>query len=136
MLLKTVFMEYTNIASFIKPTCISLIIAGFVIIFIKRAMQKVITFKEISDWATSECSSGNVCTICILSKMPNEVRKSVRKSNGIMQIVNGYREDTSIFIAVSDSNDEIIKTYVFMGKSLDKELTQALSNSDILRLTV
>lgn len=129
-------METFQIMNFIKPICYTVLALGVIAIFVKRAQKRIVTFKEISDWASSECESGQICTLCRLSTMPNDVRKDVRKSNGFMQIINGYKEDASIFVAVNDSNDNIIKTYYFMGKSLDKELLQAFSNSNIVRLKV
>lgn len=129
-------MDNLQIMTYIKPICYTAIAIGAIAILIKRAQKRIVTFKEISDWASSECKAGEVCTLCILSTMPNDVRKAVRKSNGLMQITNGYREEASIFVTVTNSNDEIIRTCFFMGKSLDRELSQAFSNSNIVRLTL
>lgn len=129
-------MKTIHLMNYISPICYTALAIGAIAILIKRAQKRIVTFKEISDWATSECNAGEICTLCILSTMPNDVRKAVRKSNGLTQILNGYREETSIFVTVTDSNDEIIRTYFFMSKSLDRELSQAFSNSNILRLTL
>jgi hypothetical protein len=60
--------------------------------------------------------------------MPSEVRKRVRRQNGAIQIINGYSEDASVVVIITDSDNNIKQTSYFMGKSLDKELSQALTN--------
>lgn len=113
--------------SYIKPICLSLIAIGAAIIIFKRAKGRTVTYREIEDWAKGVCQQGDVCHISILSNMPNEVRANVRKQNGATQILNGYNEKTSIFATVTDSDNNIKQTSYFMGKSLDKELSQVLS---------
>lgn len=113
---------------YIKPICLSLIAIGAVIILFKRAKGRTVTYREIENWAKSICSNGDICHISILANMPPEVRASVRKQNGTSQIANGYKEDNSVFVTITDPDNNIKETSFFMGKSLDKELTQALSN--------
>lgn len=121
-------METINIMNYVKPVCLSLIAIGILFILIKRAKGKTITYREIEDWAKSVCSSGDICHISILANMPSEVKTNVRKQNGAAQIVNGYREDSSVFVTITDASNNIKQTSYFMGKSLDTELTQALTN--------
>lgn len=121
-------MESFSIMNYIKPICLTFIAVGVVLILIKRAKRKSVTYREIENWAKSICSKGDICHISILANMPSEVRNSVRKQNGTSQIINGYREDTSVFVTITDSDNNIKQTSFFMGKSLDKELTQALAS--------
>lgn len=121
-------METINIMNYVKPVCFSLIAIGIILILIKRAKGRTITYREIENWAKSVCTTGDICHISILSNMPSEVKASVRKQNGAFQIANGYREDSSVFVTITDSANNIKQTSFFMGKSFDKELTQALSN--------
>lgn len=121
-------MELTNIINYIKPICVSLIAIGVITILVKRAKGRTVTYREIENWANTVCSSGDICHISILANMPSEVRASVRKQNGTAQITNGYREDTSVFVTITDSDNNIKQTSYFMGKSLDMELSQALTN--------
>lgn len=121
-------METVNIMNYIKPICLSLIAIGVIVVLIKRAKGRIVTYKEVENWAKSVCSIGDICHISILANMPAEVKTSVRKQNGAAQIVNGYREDSSVFVTITDADNNIKQTSYFMGKSLDKELTQALTN--------
>lgn len=121
-------MEVTNMMNYIKPICLSLIAIGIIVILVKRAKGRTITYKEIENWAKSVCSAGDICHISILANMPSEVKANVRKQNGAAQIANGYKEGSSVFVTITDSANNIKQTSFFMGKSLDKELTQALSN--------
>lgn len=121
-------MEAINIMNYLKPICFSLIVIGVIVILVKRAKGRTVTYKEVENWAKSVCSSGDICHISILANMPPEVKASVRKQNGTSQITNGYREDGSVFVTITDSDNNIKQTSYFMGKSLDKELSQALSN--------
>lgn len=121
-------MEPINMMNYIKPICLSLIAIGVIVILVKRAKRRTVTYREIENWAKSVCSSGDICHISILANMPSEVRASVRKQNGMAQIANGYREDTSVFVTITDSDNNIKQTSYFMGKSLDTELSQALTN--------
>lgn len=117
-----------NFMNYIKPICLSLIAIGVIVIIVKRTKGRTVTYHEIENWANEVCTDGDICHISILANMPDEVRSSVRKQNGKAQIVNGYREKTSIFVTITDANNNIKRTSYFMGKSLDKRLMQALNN--------
>lgn len=118
----------------IKTICVAIITIGFIVIIANRIKNKVITFKEISNWATKESSAGDTCSVCILSNMPKEVRRTVRRQNGFSQVLNGYKEETSVFAVITNTDNEIIKTCFFMGKGLDDELTKAFANTDTIHL--
>lgn len=127
-------METISLMNYVKPICLSIIAIGVVIILVKRATGRTVTYREIQDWAEGVCKQGDICHMSILSNMPREVKDSVRKQNGIKQVVNGYNENTSIFVTITDSDNNIKETCYFMGKSLDKELTQALSTEVVHRI--
>lgn len=120
--------------NYIKPVCLSLIIIGAIIIIYKRSKGRTVTYLEIENWARGVCADGDICHICILANMPDEVRSNVRKQNGATQIVNGYKEKASIFVTITDADNNIKQTCYFMGKSLDKELKVALRNESIHRI--
>lgn len=128
-------METINIMSYIKSICLSLIAIGVILILFKRAKRRIVTYREIEDWAKGVCAKGDICHISRLSDMPSEVRVSVRKQNGAAQIINGYKENSSVFVTITDSENNVKHTSYFMGKSLDKELMQALNNEIEHRIT-
>lgn len=121
-------IETAHIISYIKPVCLSVIAIGVILILVKRAKKRVITYREVEEWAKRVLDEGDICHISRLSDMPNEIRSSVRQQNGVGQIINGYKEDYSLFVTITDSENNIKNTSFFMGKSLDEELQKALSN--------
>ena len=121
-------METFHLTNYIRPICYTAIAVGVIAILIKRMQKRTVTYREIENWAKSVCNSGDICHISILANMPNEVKASVRKQNGASQILNGYREDRSVFVTITDANNNIKSTSFFMGKSLDHELEKALSS--------
>lgn len=121
-------METIHIMNYFRPICYTILAGGIIAILIKRAQKKTVTYREIENWARSVCSSGDICHISILANMPDEVKSKVRKQNGVSQLLNGYREDSSVFITITDELNNIKNTTFFMGKSLDKELEIALSS--------
>lgn len=121
-------METINIMSYIKPICYAVLALGAIAILFKRAKQRTVTYREIENWARSTCSNGDVCHISILANMPEQVKATVYKQNGLSQILNGYREDASVFVTITDASNNIKSTHFFMGKSLDRELKSALTS--------
>lgn len=107
--------------------------AGYVIY--KRISNKVITYLEVQKWAESICVPGDICHISRLSVVPDEVQRQIHKELGIQQIINGYRYDGSVFVTITDSQNNIKNTSYFMGKELDKELSDALSAEIEHRIT-
>lgn len=121
-------METTTM-NYIKPICLSIIALGAISLIYCRIRKKVITYREIETWAKSVCGNGDICHISILSNMPDEIKANVRRQNGARQILNGYKDESSIFVTVTDNNGNIKNTCYFMGKSLDNELKMALSSA-------
>lgn len=121
-------METINVMSFIKPICYTALIVCVIAVLYKRLQNRTVTYHEIVKWAKSVCVSGDICHISILSHMPSQIRRKVRKQNGASQILNGYNENTSVFVTITDPNNNIKSTSFFMGKSLDHELEKALSS--------
>lgn len=121
-------METFHIMNYIRPICYTALAIGVIAILFKRMQKRTVTYREIENWAKSVCVGGDICHISILANMPNEVKVSVRKQNGASQILNGYNENTSVFVTITDANNNIKTTSFFMGKSLDHELETALSS--------
>ncbi len=121
-------METFHLMNYIRPICYTALVIGVIAVLIKRMQKRTVTYCEIENWAKTVCASGDICHISILANMPKEVKANVRKQNGASQILNGYNENTSVFVTITDSENNIKHTSYFMGKSLDKELTHALAN--------
>ena len=60
--------------------------------------------------------------------MPNEVRKQVQYEIGFKRVLNGYKDETSIFVTILDDTNNIISSSYFLGTRLDEELKIALGN--------
>ena len=128
-------MNTLQIMNHIRPICYVALVIGIIVILIKRGQKRTITYHEIENWARSVCSRGDICHISILANMPEEVKTNVRKQNGASQLLNGYKEDTSVFVTITDADNNIKSTSFFMGKSLDRELESALSSEIEHRIT-
>lgn len=127
-------MDGLHIMNYIRPVCYTAIALCAAAIIFKRCQKREVTYREIEEWARSVCSEGDNCNISRLSNMPSKVRESVRKQNGLSQIISGYKEDTSVFVIVTDAAGNVKNTSFFMGKSLDRELQIALSSATIHRI--
>lgn len=121
-------MGTIHIMNYIRPICYTVLAIGVIAVLIKRGQKRTVTYREIENWARSACSSGDVCHISILANMPEQVKASVHKQNGLSQILNGYREDSFVFVTITDASNSIKSTHFFMGKSLDQELKSALAS--------
>lgn len=128
-------MESIHLMNYIRPICYTMLAIGVIAVLIKRGQKRTVTYHEIENWARSVCSRGDICHISILANMPEEVKANVRKQNGASQLLNGYKEGTSIFVTITDADNNIKNTSFFMGKSLDRELESALSSEIEHRIT-
>lgn len=124
-----------NVLPYVRYACYAALSAFAVYIIYKRMSNKVITYLEIQKWAESVCVSGDICHISRVSAMPEVVQKQIRKELGTQQIINGYRYDESVFVTITDSQNNIKNTSYFMGKELDKELSDALTAEKEHRIT-
>lgn len=120
-------METSDIMTYVRPICYSVLAIGLIALLIKRTQKKIVTYNEIVEWARTVCSSGDACIISILSTMPKEIRMEVRKRNGSATILNGYKESASIFVTITDELNNIKLTKFFMGNRLDKDLITILT---------
>lgn len=112
---------------FVHYTCY-IIIGGFAAYVVyKRSANKIISYLEVQKWAESVCVPGDICHISRVSAVPKEVQKQIRKELGMQQIINGYRFDGSVFVTITDGQNNIKNTSYFMGKKVDKELSDALA---------
>lgn len=130
------FMEIVkNYFPIVRYVCYAAVGAFAVYIVYKRITNKVITYLEVQKWAESVCAPGDICHISRLSVVPEEVQKQIHKELGMQQIINGYRSEGSVLVTITDSQNSIKNTSYFMGKELDKELTDALSAEIEHRIT-
>lgn len=127
-------METLQFMNYVRPLCYTILAIGVIAILIKRGQKRIVTYQEIEEWASSVCKNGDICHISILANMPEQVKKDVHKQNGFSQILNGYKEDSSVFVTITDASNNIKYTNYIMGKSLDKELKAALSSEIELRI--
>lgn len=113
---------------FVKNLCWYIIIGGVVYLLYRRNKQTIVTFKEVKEWAETYKGKGKNCFVSKLSVMPEEVRKQVQKEIGLQRIINGYKDETSIFATITDANNNVITSYYFLGTKLDEELVLALGD--------
>lgn len=111
----------------VRYACYTVIGAFAAYVIYKRVSNKVITYLEIQKWAETVCVSGDICHLSRVSDVPEEVQKQIRKELGMQQIINGYHFDGSILVTITDGQNNIKNTSYFMGKELDKELSDVLA---------
>lgn len=128
-------METIHLMNYIRPICYTVLAIGVIAVLIKRGQKRTVTYHEIENWARSVCSRGDICHISLLANMPEQVKADVRKQNGASQLLNGYKEETSVFLTITDADNNIKNTTFFMGKSLDRELESAMSSEIEHRIT-
>lgn len=116
------------ILPYIKGISWFVIIAGTAYILYNRSKVKRISLNEITMWANQNKGIGTNMFVSRLSVMPNEVRKQVQHEIGFKRILNGYKDETSIFVTILDDANNIISSSYFLGTKLDEELTIALGN--------
>lgn len=117
-----------TILPYIKGTCWSVIIIGTIYILYNRHKVKMVSFRDITDWANTNKGIGINMFVSRLSIMPKEVRKQVQSEIGFKRILNGYKDDTSIFVTITDETNNIISSSYFLGTKLDEELEIALGD--------
>lgn len=120
---------------FVRYACYAALGGFAVYVIYKRLSNKVITYLEVQKWAESVCVSGDICHISRVSDVPEEVQKQIRKELGMQQIINGFRNEGSVLVSITDGQNNIKNTSYFMGKELDKELTNALAAEIEHRIT-
>lgn len=116
------------ILPYIKGLSWSVIIAGTAYILYNRARVKVVSLNDITTWANQNKGVGTNMFVSKLSVMPNEVRKQVQREIGFKRVLNGYKDETSIFVTILDDTNNIISSSYFLGTKLDEELKIALGN--------
>lgn len=123
-------MEETikSILPYIKGLSWSVIIAGTAYILYNRTRAKVVSLNDITTWANQNKGVGTNMFVSKLSVMPNEVRKQVQHEIGLKRVLNGYKDETSIFVTILDDTNNIISSSYFLGTKLDEELKIALGN--------
>lgn len=128
LLENTSTMEFVKIIfPYIRYTCYIVFALFALYVIYKRIANKIITYQEIIEWAKVVCVSGDICHISRISVIPEKVQKQIHKELGMQQIINGYKYDESVFVTITDSENNIKDTCYFMGKQLDKDLANALA---------
>ena len=116
------------ILPYIKGISWTVIIAGTTYILYNRSKVKIVSLKDITEWANQNKGIGTKMFVSKLDAMPMEVRKQVQQEIGLKRILNGYKDDTSIFVTIIDDSNNIISSSYFLGTKLDEELIIALGN--------
>ena len=116
------------ILPYIKGLSWSVIIAGTAYILYNRTRVKVVSLNDITTWANQNKGVGTNMFVSKLSVMPNEVRKQVQYEIGFKRVLNGYKDETSIFVTILDDTNNIISSSYYLGTRLDEELKIALGN--------
>lgn len=116
------------ILPYIKGISWTVIIAGTAYILYNRSKVKIVSLKDITEWANQNKGVGTNMFVSKLSVMPMEVRKQVQHEIGLERVLNGYKDDTSIFVTIIDDSNNVISSSYFLGTKLDEELIVALGN--------
>lgn len=116
------------ILPYIKGVSWTVIIAGTAYILYNRSKVKIVSFKDITEWANQNKGVGTNMFVSKLSVMPMEVRKQVQHEIGLERVLYGYKDDTSIFVTIIDDSNNVISSSYFLGTKLDEELIIAIGN--------
>lgn len=116
------------ILTFVKWICCAAIVGGLLFILWKRNKPKCVALKEIVSWANEHKSEGTNVYISRLSLMPSEIRKQIQREVGGKKIINGYRDEASIFATILDADKQVVTSWYFLGNQLDEELIIALGD--------
>lgn len=116
---------------YVKYICCTIVICGFAYLAYHRSKTKLVTLKEITNWANENKSLGTDLFISKLSIVPIEVRKAIHKELGTQIILNGYKDETSVLATITDANHNVVKSFSFMGTKLDEELTLAMGEKGL-----
>lgn len=112
----------------IKGLSLVIIVFGIAYIVYNRKKVKVVSLNDIIRWANQNKGIGTNMYVSRLSIMPEQVRRQVKEEIGLKTLINGYKEETSMFVTVLDDEDNIISSSYFMGTKLDEDLEIALGN--------
>lgn len=124
------------ILAYLKWICGVLIIGGLLYILWRRSRNQYVTLQEIISWANQYKDKGKNVYISKLSVMPAEIRKQVQHEIGGKRILNGYKDDTSIFATVVDTDKQVITSWYFLGNKLDNDLTIALGDKTGINIEI
>lgn len=113
---------------YIKGLSLVIIVFGIAYIVYNRKKVKVVSLNDIIRWANQNKGIGTNMYVSRLSIMPEQVRRQVKEEIGLKTLINGYKEETSMFVTVLDDEDNIISSSYFMGTKLDEDLEIALGN--------
>ncbi|MED9996431.1 MAG: hypothetical protein UFP03_06510 [Paludibacteraceae bacterium] len=113
---------------YIKGLSLVIIVFGIAYIVYNRKKVKVVSLNDIISWANQNKGIGTNMYVSRLSIMPEQVRRQVKEEIGLKTLINGYKEETSMFVTVLDDEDNIISSSYFMGTKLDEDLEVALGN--------
>ncbi len=119
----------SNYLAYIKSICWLVIIGGGVYILYQRSKKKLVTLKEIEQWAITNRGNGTHVMLHKLSVLPDEVKKEVRQEVGFKKVLYGYKDDASIHATILDENNTIVKRMLFSGNVIDKELIEGFGNN-------
>lgn len=119
------------ILPYVKYACWTIMIGGFAYLAYRRSRAKIVTLKEITDWANENKTLGTDLFVSRLSVVPTEVCKAIHKELGAQIILNGYKDETSVLATITDVNHNVVKSFSFMGTKLDEELTLAMGEKGL-----
>lgn len=122
---------FKNTLPYVQDVCWAVIIGGGLYIVYRRCKVKVVSLDMIKEWAESKKTLGSDMFVSKLSVMPNEVIKSVHSKLGTSVIINGYKDNGSVFVTILDAEGKIVCTNFFMGTRLDDELELAMGEKGL-----
>lgn len=116
------------ILPYVKGISWSVIVAGIVYVICHRSKVKKVTLDEIILWANVNKSVGTNMYVSKLIVMPKEVRKQVQQEIWFKRIINGYKDETSVFVTITDDVGNVVSSSYFLGTKLDEDLKAFLGN--------
>lgn len=121
----------TTLMPYIRYVCWGIIIGCGIYLIYRRSINKIVTLSQVRDLADKLRTTGADMFVSKLSVMPDETKKAVRKQLGIQTIINGYKDDGSVFVTVTDIEGKIVYTDYLMGTSLNEELELAMGEKGL-----
>jgi len=111
---------------YIRYVCWGIIVGCGIFLIYRRSTKKVVTYSQVRSLANSLKKIGTNMFVSKLSVMPDETKKAVKKQLGIQTVINGYKDEGSVFLTVTDVEGKIVYTDYIMGTCLDDELEVAM----------
>lgn len=121
----------TTLMPYIRYACWGVILGCGIYLVYRRSTKKIVSLQQVYDLGDKLKNIGADMFVSKLSVVPQEVQKTVKKQLGIKTIINGYKDDGSVFITITDIEGKIVYTDYLMGTCLDENLKIAMGEKGL-----